>query len=180
MGAGFTTEQIGGFRQAYGGRMADKEVEFLRSLQSFIDDAIRDGLGFAPVVKILRQNLRGLRHHRLNVDDALRFDLDAAIAAGEIAVPSADQLKALHQMDGGPMSEREVEFLRDVQGIIDYMIRNDLGLTFALATVGHDVNGLTQYDFRLDAADADGFLPKVAGFAGSQADSVGAPEDADE
>jgi hypothetical protein len=40
------------------------------------------------------------------------------------------------------MSEREVEFLRDIQGIIDYTIRNDLGLANVVATVGHDVNRL--------------------------------------
>ncbi len=180
MGATFTTEQTERFRQADGGRMAENEIEFLRSLQRFIDDSICDGLGFAPVLTTLRQNIRGLVHHRLNIDEAIRFDLDAAVAAGEVNVPNADQLKALRQTNGAPMSEREVEFLRDIQGIIDYTIRNDLGLATIVATVGHDVNGLAQYDFSLDAADADCFLPKVSGFAGSHADSVGAPEVANE
>jgi len=160
--------------------MAEKEVEFLHSLQNFIDEAIRDGLGFVPVLKTLRQNIRGLVHHRLNLDGALRFNLDGAVAAGDVTVPNADQLEALRQMNGGPMSEREAEFLRDIQGIMDYIIRNDLGLAHVVATVGHDVNGLALYDFSLDAADADCFLPKVSGFAGSHADSVGAPEASNE
>ena len=78
------------------------------------------------------------------------------------------------------MSEKEVEFLRDIQGIIDYAIRNDLGFALVVSMLGHDVNGIAQYGFDLDAALTDCFLPKTSGFAGSHADSVGAPDDSDE
>jgi hypothetical protein len=163
---GFSEEQIYRFRQTYGGRMAEKEVEFLHSLQHFIDDAIREGLGFVPVAQSLRQNIRGIFHHPVDVDNALRFNLDAAVAAGEVAVPNPDQLKVLRQVNGEPMSEREVEFLRDIQGIIDYAIRNDLGLSLVVGMLNHDLSGLEQYGFSVDNADADCFSPKVSGFAG--------------
>jgi hypothetical protein len=179
MGAEFSTKQIEGFRQTYGDRMSATEVEFLRSVGSFIEDAIREGLGFVLVLKTLRQNIRGLLKHRLNVDAALRFDLDAAFASGEAAVPKPDELTALREMNGGPMSESEVEFLRDIQGIIDYAMRNDLGFALVVSMLGHDVNGIAQYGFSIDSALADCFLPQVSGFAGSHADSVGAPEDSD-
>lgn len=180
MAASFSSEQIDRFREVCGSRMPENEVQFLRSVQRFIDEAIRGGLGFVPVVKTLRQNVKGIRHHRINLDDALRFDLDAALAAGELTPLGADQLKALGQVNGGPMSEREVEFLRDIQGIIDYAIRNDLGFALVVGMLGHDLGGLVEYDFSLRAADADGFRPRVSGFAGNDANSVGAPEDLDE
>jgi hypothetical protein len=46
--------------------------------------------------------------------------------------------------------------------------------------LGHDLGGLAEYDFSLGAADADCFVPTVSGFAGNDANSVGAPEDLDE
>jgi hypothetical protein len=180
MGAKFSTGQIEGFRQAYGDRMSAKEVEFLRSIQSFIEDAIREGLGFVLVVKNLKQNIMGLLKHTLPLDAALRFDLDAALAAGDVSGPNADELKPLRQRNGGQMSEKEVEFLRDISGIADYAMRNDLGFALVVSMLGHDVNGIAHYGFSLDAALADCFLPKVSGFAGSHADSVGAPQDSDE
>ncbi len=179
MSAEFSTNQIDHFREAYGSRMPENEVQFLRSVQRFIEEAIRGGLGFVSVAKTLRQNIKGIVHHRINRDGALRFDLDAALAAGEMTPLDSDQLKSLGQANGGPMSEREVEFLRDNQGIIDYTIRNDLGLALVVGMLGHDLGGLVEYDFSLEAADADCFLPTASGFAGNNENSVGAPEDWD-
>ena len=83
-------------------------------------------------------------------------------------------------MNRGPLSEKEAGVLRDIQGMIDYSIRNDLSFKLTVSTLGHDVNGIAHYGFDLDAAEADFFLPKVAGFAGNDANSVGAPEEASE
>ncbi|MGO9919690.1 MAG: hypothetical protein ACLQIB_33980 [Isosphaeraceae bacterium] len=179
MAASFSSEQIDHFGEACGSRMPENEVQFLRSVQRFIEEAIHGGLGFVPVAKTLRQNIKGIVHHRINLDGALRFDLDAARAAGKITPLDADQLKALCHVNGGPMSEREVEFLRDIQGIIDYTIRNDLGLALVVGMLRHDLDGLVEYNFSLEAADADCFLPTVSGFAGNNENSVGAPEDWD-
>ena len=180
MAAGFSARQIEGFRDDCGGRMPANEVEFLHSVQTFIEDAIREGLGFVPLVKSLRQNVRGLNRHRIEVEEALRFDLDAALAAGDVSPLNADQLMALRQVNGGPMSENELEYLRDIQGIIDYAIRNDLGLALVVGVLVQDLAGLAGYSFDLDESRADGFRPRISGFAGSDADSVGAPEDAND
>ena len=64
--------------------------------------------------------------------------------------------------------------------MIDYSIRNDLSFRLVVSTLGHDVNGIAHYGFNLDEAAADFFLPKVTGFAGNDADSVGEPEESNE
>ena len=70
MGAQFTPEHLDGLRQARGGRMSEQEAEFLRSVQAFIEDAIRDGVGFVPVMQTLQQDIRGLARFRHNLDAA--------------------------------------------------------------------------------------------------------------
>jgi hypothetical protein len=152
--------------------MSGKEVEFLRALQGVIEDAIHNGLEFATVVETLRQNLKGIANHQ--------FNLDAALAAGEITALNPGPLKAPRPTSGVAMSEKEVEFLRDIQGMIDYTVRNDLGFPLAVTTLGHDVNVIARYSFDLDAALADFFAPKVSGYAGSHEDSVGVPDDSNE
>ena len=67
MGAKLTPEHIDSLSQAQGRRMSEKEAGFLHAFQGFIEDAIRDGRGFVPVIETLRQNIRGLARHQLSV-----------------------------------------------------------------------------------------------------------------
>ena len=83
-------------------------------------------------------------------------------------------------MNGASLSEKEAEFLRDTLGLIDYSIRNDLSFKLVVSTLGHDVNGMAHYGFNLDDAAMDYFTPKAKGFAGSNADSVGEPEESND
>jgi len=172
MGAQFTPEHLDTLRQAFRGRMSEQEAEFLRRVQAFIEDAIRDGLGFVPVMQTLQQAIRGLGR--------CRFDLDEARAAGEVTPFDSGRLETIRSMNGGPPSQKEAEFLRDIQGLIDYSIRNDLSFKLVVSTLGHDVNGIGHYGFNLDDAASDCFTPKVTGFAGNDADSVGEPEESND
>jgi hypothetical protein len=71
------------------------------------------------------------------------------------------QLQALTETFGGPMTPKQIEFLRDVQGFIDFCIANDMNFVLAASTIAHDVNGMLTYQ------EAPWFRPKVAGYAGS-------------
>lgn len=91
-----------------------------------------------------------------------------------------NHIDALRRTYGGPMSEEEVKFLRDIQGFIDFGIRNGLSFPLVVGTLSHDVSGLARLGFSLDAKQAGFFAPKTSGFADSTADAVGVPEDLDD
>jgi hypothetical protein len=75
------------------------------------------------------------------------------------------------------MSPAEVEFCRDIQGFIEFALRNGLSLPVVLTTVGHDINNLMRYGMSLEEARADVFDPKVSGYARVGSDSVGEAEE---
>ncbi len=83
----------------------------------------------------------------------------------------------LRQVFAGPMSEDEVMFLRDIQGFIDFAIRNGLSFRGAMAYLSHDWNEYARFGFDFKAAKARGFMPRVTGFFGVTSDAVGAPEE---
>lgn len=85
-------------------------------------------------------------------------------------------LDGLRQRFAGPMTSKEIELLRDMQGFIDFSIRNGLSFALVVGTLGQDVNGLARHGFDLDAIRGD-FLPKVSGYSKIDADSVGEPEE---
>ncbi len=64
----------------------------------------------------------------------------------------------------GPMTEEEVRFLRDVQGFIEFAIRNGLSFPVVVAAVGYDMNELARDLFDLPQAKVRGFRPKVDGY----------------
>ena len=88
-------------------------------------------------------------------------------------------IEALRKTYGGPMSEKEIQVLRDIQGFLDFSIRNGLSFALALGTLRHDVNGLACYGFSLDDA-RDDFIPKTEGYAAVHADSVGTVDESGE
>jgi hypothetical protein len=73
----------------------------------------------------------------------------------------------------GRMTAEEIEFLRDIQGLIDFAIRNDLNFGVVASTIGHDLNEIARDLFDLKEAKARGFRPKVAGYAGVTEESLG-------
>ena len=80
----------------------------------------------------------------------------------EKTVNLADRLR---KNFSGPMSEPEIAFCRDVQGFIEFAIRNGLSFSMIVSNVGHDLNNLAREGFDLSAAKATGFLPKVTGYS---------------
>jgi hypothetical protein len=68
-----------------------------------------------------------------------------------------DHVEGLKRVWGGPMTEKEVAFLRDLQSFIEFCIRNGLSFPLTLSTIGHDVNNLMREEIC--------FTPKVTGYA---------------
>ncbi len=85
-------------------------------------------------------------------------------------------VETLKKAYGGPMSEAEMSFLRDVQAFIDFAIRNGLSFQAAMAYLSHDWNEFARYGFDYEAGMSRGFSPRVTGFSEITADAVGEPE----
>lgn len=83
----------------------------------------------------------------------------------------------LKQQWSGPMSEKEKAFLRDVQGLIAFGIRN--GLSFkAIARVIHaDLSHFARNESSFEEALADGYLPMVTGYSNLTPESFGGFEE---
>ena len=77
----------------------------------------------------------------------------------------------------GPMTEADIAFLRDVQGFIDFAIRN--GLTFApvVTSLLHDVSEIVREGFDLEKARSRGFRPHVTEYGRLTSDDFGENED---
>jgi hypothetical protein len=84
--------------------------------------------------------------------------------------------ETLRQVYGGPMSEAEMKFLRDLQAFIDFAIRNGLSFHTTMAYLSHDWNEFARYGFDYEAVRSHGFSPRVTGFSEITADAVGEPE----
>jgi hypothetical protein len=69
------------------------------------------------------------------------------------------QIDAMKNRLGGSMTPEQVAQLRDMQGFIEFCIRNGISHLAALSTLAHDVNGLLTHQ------DAKWFRPKSAGYA---------------
>ena len=77
----------------------------------------------------------------------------------------------------GPMTEEEVDFLRDVQGMIAFAIRNGLSFASIVAALGHDINEIARSGFDLKQAKARGFRPKVTGASKLSEEDFGGAEE---
>jgi hypothetical protein len=62
-------------------------------------------------------------------------------------------VKSASSYMGGPLSEQQVRFLRDVQGFVEYAIRNGLSLKTVYSLLQHD------FEAALDAPDGLYFNP---------------------
>lgn len=88
----------------------------------------------------------------------------------------ADRLKKNWE---GPMSDEEISFLRDVQGMIDFVIRNGLSFPVVLGALLHDLGEIRNNDFNLRKAKSTGFHPKVSGYAKYTDELIGQTEEDD-
>ncbi|MSU78332.1 MAG: hypothetical protein EXS16_09565 [Gemmataceae bacterium] len=84
----------------------------------------------------------------------------------------------LRQNFSGPMTEEEIKFLRDIQAMIEFSIRNGLSFAVVCSTLGHDVNEIGRDLFDFQKAKARGFRPKVSGSSELTSEAFGeSPEE---
>ena len=90
---------------------------------------------------------------------------------------AAEMAERLCKPLAGPMTDEQIEFLRDAQAAIEFAIRN--GLTFAtiVTAIGHDFGEIIREGFDLKTAVNRGFVPKVAGYSKLSPDDFGVPEE---
>ena len=74
------------------------------------------------------------------------------------------------------MSSDERDFLLDVDGFLDFVIRNGLTFDTALELLSHDF-GEIRHEGSLKNALDTGFLPKATGWSKVTEDSFGQPEE---
>ena len=77
---------------------------------------------------------------------------------------------------GGPMSDNEVQFLRDMEGLITFAIANGLSFPLVLNMITHDLDEIARRGGSLDSL-SQGFRPKMTGFADINQECVGEAEE---
>ena len=92
---------------------------------------------------------------------------------------TAERVESLKRKCDGPMTEAEIELCRDFQGLIDFAIRNGLSFMLVLGILSHDIQGIAQGGWSLEAARKNGFLPKATDWAKINADDVGEPDESE-
>ena len=86
---------------------------------------------------------------------------------------ATEQAEQLRRSFAGPMSEEDLRFLRDMQGFIEFGIRNGLSFPAVAASLGHDLNEVARAGFDLGAAKRTGVALRVAGYSAVTAEMFG-------
>jgi len=75
-----------------------------------------------------------------------------------------EQAERLRKHWSGPMTEEETAYLRDVQGFIEFAVRNGLNSPMVMMALCHDLNEIARDGADLRKALARGFVPQVDGY----------------
>ena len=122
----------------------------------------------------LRQCSTSTGHNAVRVESN-----ENPLANREIPVETAECVATLRKRFNGPMSQAEIEMLRDFQGLIDFAIRNGLAFTMVLSILSHDINGIMQHGLSLEEARADGLSLQATSWAKASAEDVGEADEAE-
>jgi hypothetical protein len=90
---------------------------------------------------------------------------------------ASEAAERLRRQWSGPMTDAEIEFLRDVQGFIEFAIRNGLTFTTVMSGLLHDVNEVARTGLDYEKARSHGFVPKVTGFSNVSSKDFGEGEE---
>ena len=86
---------------------------------------------------------------------------------------AADLAERLSKPFTGPMTAEDVDFLKDVQAMIDFAVDNGLTFPMVVSALCSDMNELARDGFDLGKAKSRGFLPKVEGYSKLSSDDFG-------
>jgi hypothetical protein len=78
----------------------------------------------------------------------------------------------------GPMTDKEVAFLEDVKGFIEFAIRNGLNFSMVMSGLLHDINEIARAGMSVENSLKAGIVPKVNGYGKLTSDAFGeSPDD---
>jgi hypothetical protein len=75
------------------------------------------------------------------------------------------------------MTDTEISFLRDMQGFIEFALRNGLTFPMVMASLLHDVNEIARDGFDYDQTRARASRLKVTGYSQITSDDFGESEE---
>lgn len=151
------------------GPMSEQEVVFCRQVRELIAGAIDGRVPFVGVASNLVADLRTIRRSG--------FDVDVAVSAGFRA--SIAQPLLLRSLPAGraTLSPDERAFLLDVDGFLDFALRNGMTFPGVLSLLLHDFGEIAAHEFSLAGLAQDFIRPKASGWAKRNVDPVGEPEE---
>lgn len=150
----------------FGGPMSASEIKYLGQIRNFLGPFIERKVGIDRVVDSLVIDIKNLVSCKLDVEEAF----------GEERLPSMmDPETAISESDS-QMTSEELEFLQDVDGWLNFVVRNGLVFNTALEVLSHDFREIRR-EGSLENALKTGFLPKATGWSKVTEDSVGQPEE---
>ncbi len=120
------------------------QAEFCRAAQGLYLLALEGRIGFVNALKSLLDVLRRIRRNGYEVDAA---DVSA--------------VQSVAQGSSSALTPLERELLVDSIAFIEFAFRNGLSFGSINAVLGHDVAQIASYDWNLERAKSDGFLPKA-------------------
>jgi hypothetical protein len=156
-------------RDIPGGPMSSGEIQFCQQIRAATRAALDGRVPFFVAVTRVRVDLNKLSKSG--------FDLDAAVAGGfqaSVADPVPSPGNVTRPI---PLSPAERDFLNDLDGFLDFALRNGLSFTSVLTVLAHDFAEIAAHELSVDKAIADGFRPKVDGWAKRNAEPVGEVEE---
>ena len=162
-----TNEIATPIQKAYSVQLGEADVAFLRDVQR-LADAVQNGTCcFSEFVSAVWSDLRAIGNHK--------FDVSESIAQG-FRPQVASVVQNESNGKGGPNSI-ETKFLKDIHGVIEFVIRNDLSFLFPLDILIHDLQEIRSENGSLEKAIEKGFLPKASGWSKLNEEEFGEAEE---
>jgi hypothetical protein len=162
-----STTYSGQSNQHLAGTMSAGETRLCHTSLDLFNAILDSRVRFPVGLSALLRDLRRLRQYD--------FDPDAAFADGFVAM--SESVADSNPKAQAIPSSSEQALLRDAIGLIDFATRNGMAFTHVLAVLAHDLGELERYQWNLNAAEADQFVPKISGWAAKNTAPVGeAPE----
>jgi hypothetical protein len=137
---------------ALAGEMTPAELDVCQFVKSRFCGVLEGKLDFAETVKLVFRVLHSLGRREFNLEAAL-----AGLNEGQVAASLGRAVSDL--------TPDQRQFAQDINGMIDFAIRNGWGFPTVLSILGHDLSDLLHYNADLNRATADGWQPKASGWA---------------
>lgn len=152
-----------GFDTAVAGEMTPNELGVCQSVRHLFNAVLERKLNFGEATKMVWRALHALERRE--------FDLPAAMAGLDERQVAMGPVIGANEIAEVTLGQRQ--FIEDVDGMIDFAIRNGWGFQTVLSILGHDLSDLLHYDSDLDRARADCWTPKSSGWAKMNSASFG-------